>query len=313
MLTLTIVLPEFLASKIVNITVEDPTNYEIDNILKDLSIGEGIDFSLYSLKYDDNLLLPTTLNQFNIPTLTEALLLLQAPLIEPALEVIRRKIILDTNTRIIMSQREPEIVEAALKDPERFEILFKEKHSTTSNASSRSPAAAAATITAASSNERVSTKEDKIEENLMMAMEYHPEVFGSITMLYVNCRINENSIKAFVDCGAQTTIISKSCAVSCGLEDLIDSRFSAVAHGVGSGKILGRIHSVQLKLGHLFLPCSLTVLDDSDPGTKLPDVLLGLDMLRRYQISIDLHDNDLKINNESIVSFLPESEIPSNE
>lgn len=308
MLTLTIVLPEFLASKIINIAVEDPTYYEIDNILKDLSIGEGIDFSLYSLKYDDNLLLPTTLNQFNIPTLTEVLLLLQAPLIEPSLEVIRRRIILDTNTRKIMSQREPEIVEAALKDPERFEILFKGKHATT-DVSSRTTTAAATAL----SNARVPTKEEKIEENLMMAMEYHPEVFGSITMLYVNCRINESTIKAFVDCGAQTTIISKSCAVSCRLEDLIDARFSAVAHGVGSGKILGRIHSVQLKLGHLFLPCSLTVLDDSEPGTKLPDVLLGLDMLRRYQISIDLHDNDLKIGGESIVSFLPESEIPNNE
>ena len=50
-------------------------------------------------------------------------------------------------------------------------------------------------------------------------------------MLYINCRINGQHIKGFVDSGAQMTIMSSACARKCDLMRLVDSRFSGMAQG----------------------------------------------------------------------------------
>ncbi len=100
--------------------------------------------------------------------------------------------------------------------------------------------------------------------------------------------------------------MSHACAERCGLSRLIDARFAGIAKGVGTSKILGRIHLVQLQIANQFLPCSLTVLED---GGGTPDMLLGLDMLMRHQFVIDLHQKALLINGEAI-PFLAECDIP---
>ncbi|EEB08604.1 UBA domain-containing protein Mud1 [Schizosaccharomyces japonicus yFS275] len=147
-------------------------------------------------------------------------------------------------------------------------------------------------------------RQDAIAENMQTALENHPETFTQVPMLYVPVEVNGQPVKAFVDSGAQATIASSDCIRRCNLTHLIDKRFSGVARGVGTAKIVGVIHSAPLKIGKLFLPCKFTVLEQQDV-----DLLLGLDMLRRYQACIDLNENVLCFHSERI-PFLPESEIP---
>lgn len=145
--------------------------------------------------------------------------------------------------------------------------------------------------------------QQEIDEQMRNALEFTPEVFTPVHMLYINLEINGHPVKAFVDSGAQATIISTKLAQRTGLFRLIDKRFQGQARGVGTSNILGRIHTAQVKIETQYIPCSFTVLDTH------VDMLLGLDMLKRHQACIDLKNNVLKIAGAE-TKFLSEAEIP---
>ncbi|XP_057528510.1 protein DNA-DAMAGE INDUCIBLE 1-like isoform X2 [Amaranthus tricolor] len=146
-----------------------------------------------------------------------------------------------------------------------------------------------------------------VDENWATALEYNPEAFARVVMLYVDMEVNGVPLKAFVDSGAQSTIISKSCAERCGLLRLLDERYKGIAHGVGQTEILGRIHVAPIKIGNVFYPCSFTVLDSDNM-----EFLFGLDMLRKHQCIIDLKESVLRVGGGEVsVPFLSEKDIPS--
>jgi len=144
---------------------------------------------------------------------------------------------------------------------------------------------------------------EQAQRNMMEAMEHNPEAFASVSMLYIDAAVNQVFVRAFVDSGAQTTIMSMACARRCNIGHLIDTRFTGVAKGVGSSKILGRIHMVPMQLGSIFIPISITILEDEGM-----EFLFGLDNLKRHRCCIDLDANVLKVGEEKI-PFLGEADI----
>merc|ERR1719471_229526 len=149
-------------------------------------------------------------------------------------------------------------------------------------------------------------EQKNIDQNMELAMEASPESFGSVIMLYINCVVNGHKIKAFVDSGAQATIMSQKAAERCNIMRLVDPRWAGVAKGEGTQKILGRVHMAQIQIEKDYLTSSFSILEDQPM-----DMLLGLDMLKKHQCTIDLKKNVLVIGTTGTETlFLPEAELP---
>jgi len=299
-------------------TIEIDPQMELENIMALLEAESGIPAADQSISFQGRELSDPKATMAGLGVEDEAMLVFRRKVVVAGrsaaqdAEMMRLQILGNPTLMAELRDTQPELADAVANHPERFAQLLRQQQARQQAAeSSRKQEIEALNAdpfdVEAQRRIEEAIRQQAVMENLEHAMEYSPESFGRVHMLYIPVEVNSIPVKAFVDSGAQQTIMSPHCAERCGIMRLLDTRFSGIAKGVGTAKILGRIHSAQLKVHDLHLACSFTVMEGRDV-----DLLFGLDMLKAHQAIIDLEKNVLRIQGREI-PFLPEHEIPNPE
>jgi DNA damage-inducible protein 1 len=130
------------------------------------------------------------------------------------------------------------------------------------------------------------------------------EVEEPTEMIYVACEMASATVEMLVDTGAQSSVISQPLVQRLGLQRHLDARYQGMAAGVGSAPIQGKLRGVPVRLGHVEFMLDFIVL-----GINEQLLMLGLDLMKRFKVIVDLERNQLQFGGRDgvAVPFLPPS------
>lgn len=134
-----------------------------------------------------------------------------------AAEMARVQILANAELMRQLREAEPEIADAALNDPAKFRTLYEargERYRKMQEEKMKMEELLMADPFDVEAQKKIeeAIRQERVLENMEHAMEFSPESFGRVTMLYVDVEVNGHPVKAFVDSGAQATI-SESCGI----------------------------------------------------------------------------------------------------
>ena len=138
-------------------------------------------------------------------------------------------------------------------------------------------------------------KEKILNDNYMKAYQEIPTSLIPSEMIFLNAKIGENDIRFLVDTGAQVSLLPLDIVKACNLEDILDQRIAGQLKGVGSDRVMGKIHYLEVQLPCGIIPCSFTVCENNNI-----DPILGIDMMQQMGLLLDFKTRTIKIGDYSI-------------
>lgn len=179
----------------------------------------------YNVKDDDVLLLqnlrsPSTSNlQQGGPASNNQMASANNNIIDPSVEMARASLLSNPELLQRLREAEPEFADAAQNDPAKFQQLYNARRETERRMQDEKRHMEELLMAdpfdvAAQQKIEELIRQEQVYENMEHAMEFSPESFGRVQMLYVNVQVNGHDVKAFVDSGAQATISKSGCSRS---------------------------------------------------------------------------------------------------
>ncbi|KAF9462037.1 aspartyl protease-domain-containing protein [Collybia nuda] len=199
--------------------VEIDPNMELENVMALLEAESGIPIAEQSISYSGRELSDpkSTIRQLGVEG-ENAMLLLRRKVaniagrpVEQDSEMMRLQMLGDPELMRQLQETHPELANAAQSNPQRFAELLRqtrERQYSSELARQREIEHLNADPFDVEAQRKIeeAIRQQAVLENMEHAIEYSPESFGRVTMLYIPVEVNGKQVTAFVDSGAQQTI-----------------------------------------------------------------------------------------------------------
>ncbi len=136
-------------------------------------------------------------------------------------------------------------------------------------------------------------------ENMAKAYSEIPHIFIESESIFMKGHINGVEIDFLLDTGAEMSLIPYDIAHACGLDGLINSKYSGIIKGAGETQMLGRIFYVEVVFDCGIYPCSFSVCQNNN----LPPIL-GIDMMHNLGLVLDFKKKKIHFDDNCSIDFI---------